>query len=560
MQKGEQRFAHCKGVSGSHGCGVHYWNAWEQGKLGATAPADPQINPPGFCDKKRQPAVSSIGTKLAEIIQRETGHEIPCSECKADIASLNLLTTEEAIERRAEYISRISSRVAGNVQGLLQRLMIAVDTAIGTNVLAIRIGEWFDLAIEQGADPADPIVVEDRKRRRRIYSPHLAPPTKRTTPEQNRLFRIARSVFPNPRVIAGDVRKNLVWHFWPVRGGWEWHADNVREMLESKAFDGQVIIGVSTDSETDSLSAVRDRIGNCRQIDWIETENISHHNATGRVGKRFGELQTAIPAMDMLISSPDSVTFYGHAKGVQDHTIRSEPVRMWSEMMYETVMFNQSEVLRLIESGFDAVGSFRTFGLRPLMAKHSWHYSGTFYAFRTQAMKPGGVVRPYQLRYGGTESWLGDHIRPQMSACVFEDNSPMVRQYDLDLMVDLVAAQMQWESDRFDLGGRRIEQHFREFNWFLSQLDYNHKSMLVIGSKSGGVEMRVRQICPWVRKIVSCDLVSHENTLADALIVGDSHSHEVQNLIRQHGPFDVVFIDGDHSEEGCRLEIGRAHV
>jgi len=38
------------------------------------------------------------------------------------------------------------------------------------------------------------------------------------------------------------------------------------------------------------------------------------------------------------------------------------------------------------------------------------------------------------------------------------------------------------------------------------------------------------------------------------LILGDSHSEEVEDKVLPHAPFDVVFIDGDHTYEGVKQD------
>lgn len=49
IRKGPAQFARCQGTAGGKDCGLSYWQAWELGELGATAPSEPMLQPEGFC-------------------------------------------------------------------------------------------------------------------------------------------------------------------------------------------------------------------------------------------------------------------------------------------------------------------------------------------------------------------------------------------------------------------------------------------------------------------------------------------------------------------------------
>jgi hypothetical protein len=377
--------------------------------------------------------------------------------------------------------------------------------------------------------------------KRQPWSVPVASPVQ---PAQKTVGRMAR--------MPADVPRNLVWHFYPVPHVWQWHADKLRELLSSGAFDGgRVIIGISTDGTTDTAQEVQDRIG-ISGIDWILTDNINHDAAPFASGQRFGELQTAIPAMEMLRGVGESVTFYGHAKGVRPHTKTSEAVRVWSEMMYETVMFNADFCVDKISEGYDFVGSFVTGNCPQFRTRYSWHYSGTYYAFRTRRMVSERLVLPYQLVYGGTEMWPGNHVARQDAYCVFADRSPCVRQYDIRQMIRVTGQNIFWESSRFG-GGPHIDQHYREFLWLMNEISGMGRG-LIIGSNHGGLEHHILSR-GYAGEIVSVDIAPKPTNTAPRLIIGDSMSETVQQQVRDCGPYDWVFIDGDHSEHGARKDF-----
>lgn len=144
MHKGPELHRRCRGQAPSRDCGLAYWIAWEQGRLGATAPDDPILNPDSFCSSTIK---SSIGSRLSEIIKRETGIEVPCESCRAMIESLNSMNQEEAVSVRERVVDDIVSRAPEQAQTLIQSLGIVADRILGTGILRQRVASWFDEAV-----------------------------------------------------------------------------------------------------------------------------------------------------------------------------------------------------------------------------------------------------------------------------------------------------------------------------------------------------------------------------------------------------------------------------
>lgn len=106
----------------------------------------------------RSKVLSSVGSVLHEVIHRETGHDIPCEECKKDISNLDMMTVEDAKKEKERIVNNIYSR-AWSHAGWQDKLKLAADKLVSVstrNKLTPAkdvIGSWFDEAIMKGEKP-----------------------------------------------------------------------------------------------------------------------------------------------------------------------------------------------------------------------------------------------------------------------------------------------------------------------------------------------------------------------------------------------------------------------
>lgn len=336
---------------------------------------------------------------------------------------------------------------------------------------------------------------------------------------------------PTPDPFIGEPVIHFGAHLWPVRGNWEWHAEKWNEL--AAIITGRCVVVVVLDRNTDTLETVRSKLSDRFEI-------VTAANTPDGENPSFRHLQTIMP------TGPDDVLLYCHGKGVRGHTAKSESVRIWTEIMYETVVFNHSKVIRKLSEGYKIFGSFRTFGNMPLSPRNQWHYSGTFFAVRAKHI----AGKPVKNGYGGVEAWPGDTFMSAESWCEFSDCPGFKFGYDLNAVYPaIVDAQMQWEVNR--IGGPRCEQHQRELDWFGAQTE-SGDVVLVLGSKHGGLERVLND--DWLCCTVSVDIAPQSDNRSPNLITGSSHDEYVREQIRQAGPFDVVFIDGDHSYAGVQAD------
>ena len=106
--------------------------------------------------------------------------------------------------------------------------------------------------------------------------------------------------------------------------------------------------------------------------------------------------------------------------------------------------------------------------------------------------------------------------------------------------------------------GRYIQQDYEEMNRFVHLLnDLKPQRILEIGNACGGTTLLWRAIAPVV---ISIDLEPVGSDIAAdrfqdvTFILGDSHDPNILEQAKAFAPYDMLFIDGDHSTEGARRD------
>ena len=419
----------CSGQAATADRGMKYWDAWEQGRLGATAPEMPAISPPGFRGGLPEPvkAVSSIGTHLHAIIHRETGAEIPCPECAKAISKLDSMTPAEAASAKPELVTDIIARGISKAPKLLDRILLKADKAISRPLNAIIaatgqtaetsqavriVGGWVDEAIKEGAEP---IV-------KKPPPAHL---------RRNGAGVAGKPFIPyGPKVeehpLPDDVRKNLIYHVYPMKQTqwlWQWNLDQIIQRID--LFNGRRVVAIVHDGNSDHPDAVKEYLHG-HDCEFIVEKN-----------SRKGESVTAAKLMEAVKSFEHEVTFRAHAKGVSKvfgklqkqqaaATLaeNGETVHKWTEIMYATCL-DDWETVRDQLGRFAMTGPYRR---NKRLGKAEWYFSGSFYWYHH--------VDFYQRRWQdisaartGVESLPGQLFKASEVGCLHDDNCGSLYHY-----------------------------------------------------------------------------------------------------------------------------------
>lgn len=223
--------------------------------------------------------------------------------------------------------------------------------------------------------------------------------------------------------------RNLIYHVCPLRANehWRQNVSRLRQFID--CFNGRKVIaaacGTTPGHETHGPDEVR------RAFDGVDCEIIELAN-----DPILREQATFIPLLLKVQSaSKTEATFYGHTKGVatlatSDHSM-ADAVRIQGSVRWRNAMYHH-----LLGRWQDAVKSLRTYacagttqiacsGIEPWkwsakLVHGYWHFAGTFFWFRHDAIFGNPEWRNIPCDQYGVEAWLGGFIPLAESHSVFQ--------------------------------------------------------------------------------------------------------------------------------------------
>jgi hypothetical protein len=375
------------------------------------------------------------------------------------------------------------------------------------------------------------------------------------------------------RPFTATPRRHLLYHLWPVRGStWRW---NVEELLQRiDLFNGRRIVAIASDHRCEDVATVRAAFAG-HGLEFIEVAN-----------EACGESATFPHLLERIAGEGcDDVSFYAHAKGVKYEPAFPPAVKRWAEVQYAACLDHWPAVHEQLDR-FAMTGILRRLGRFENHGRlGDWHYSGTFFWFRHDAL----LARRWQdvpQFYGGVEAWPGTLFSRHEAGCLLLDNlrdlpyherfwarhgDPAFARWKQSLRPVPVPPDLARPPPFEGQPAVRLEQRPDEFAWWLDRLAAaGTRRLLVIGSPHGGVEWHAaRRFAALGRPL---DITTLHSGPAPALdtALGDAARRfgaTVQRIdgtsadaaVPCHaGPHDSAFIDGDHGYAACRADVDLA--
>jgi len=334
---------------------------------------------------------SNLGTLLTAAIETETGQRITCGTCRDYLTGLNRTAAHDA----AAIVQKLYAEISW------PRSWRAIYNT--KDAERQRIGEIVATAMQNASTTC---AVKPVRQPQGIRRSHKA--------STELYHRMTASPRPERDPFTAQPTFHFGAHLWPVAGYWEHHVDLWNKLADQ--ITGKCIVGIAE----------------CEACGTSPTEDV-----IARLSSRFevfvvpntkeGENPTFTELVKRMPKDENDIMLYAHGKGVKPTTRESAAVKVWVQIMYSTVIFNQHEIVRRFAQGYKTFGSLRAFGKAPLSPTHSWHYAGTFFAVRSKYLHHTKPVKP---GYGGVEAWPGDNFPANEAWCEFGDNRLIMSHYD----------------------------------------------------------------------------------------------------------------------------------
>jgi Glycosyl transferase family 2/Glycosyltransferase family 25 (LPS biosynthesis protein) len=237
--------------------------------------------------------------------------------------------------------------------------------------------------------------------------------------------------FNKPReTITTDVKRNLIYHIWPKAktAVWRWNVHQLLERIDQ--FGGVRSIGVVLSEDSATLDEVKEAFGATRIDNWIVDQN----------DPQLGEVVT-FPKLLATLPQDDSITFYGHAKGVSYDD--PNKTRDWSKMLYEVCLDDPAYVAASLDQ-FPVSGPF----VRAIPwdggPKNEWFFSGSFFWFRNSDVftkRDWSKINPDRW---GVECWPGSQFERSEAGELF--GQEIGHLYDLTALQHAQGWLKEWKS------------------------------------------------------------------------------------------------------------------
>ena len=179
-----------------------------------------------------------------------------------------------------------------------------------------------------------------------------------------------------------NIKRHCLFFIMPLagKGSWVWKSQIERLCKHLHLFD-KICVGVVTDKPEARFPLMHPK--------YVMEEFAKHgytqeqvffilkpNNRRKREGITFREQLEYVMTDD-----PNTIVFYGQAKGIQYAAEPTNKIHTWVQAMYKYTYENYEEAQKALNTHAFA-GRFKRYGQFNTPRNHKWHYSGSFYWFR----------------------------------------------------------------------------------------------------------------------------------------------------------------------------------